>query len=371
MEHLRQNIIHDKVEPLSRDWEEKYAKLEEENEELKKLSVDKAEFSETKRLLEQRFEEAKKIREQQQDDIKHLVQYKEKMKSNIQFMSKMALLEKFGPGPHYVEIDLAFDADFPQKDETDNQTGTIIIEMAPVEEMPHVVYWFLEQVNRKLYDGCSFHRNAGHVIQGGPAPNFLSPPNPKLNKRFVDAGFHSVLFQEYSPNFQHKKYTLGFAGRPGGPDFYISTMDNSRLHGPGGQTSYEDPSEADPCFAKVVAGFDVVDRMHLSPVKPGNYKAMVNNVAIVSMKLLKEDEIVKSSKQSVSKAAKPTAENVGKPIIEKIPEDDNKSVDSKLKKDLSKKDEETAGEKKVDEDSADFKALLNEKRKKRMGRKGG
>ena len=33
-----------------------------------------------------------------------------------------------------------------------------------------------------------------------------------------------MAFQEYSPRFPHKRLTLGFAGRPGGPAFYISTM---------------------------------------------------------------------------------------------------------------------------------------------------
>ena len=31
LDHLRQDIIHEQVEPLSRDWEEKYSALEEEN----------------------------------------------------------------------------------------------------------------------------------------------------------------------------------------------------------------------------------------------------------------------------------------------------------------------------------------------------
>lgn len=193
---------------------------------------------------------------------------------------------RFGSGPHFVEITVAFDPDFPKREDTDEDHARIIIQLAPVDELPHVVYWFLEQVSRGLYDGCSFHRNAGHVIQAGPAPNFLSPPNPALHKRFKDAGFDSVLFQEYSPQFPHEKYTLGFAGRPGGPDFYISTQDNSINHGPGGQTSYENPDEADPCFARVVEGIGVVDRMHLSPNKPGGYHAMIHNVAIISMKII-------------------------------------------------------------------------------------
>jgi len=79
---------------------------------------------------------------------------------------------------------------------------------------------------------------------------------------------------------------VGFAGRPGGPDFYVSTVDNSRNHGPGGQSGYADPTEADPCFGKVVEGFDAVDRMHSMPVKPGWYNAMEENVGIAYAKIL-------------------------------------------------------------------------------------
>jgi hypothetical protein len=40
-----------------------------------------------------------------------------------------------------------------------------VIEMATMNEMPHSVYWFLEQVDRDLYDRCSFYLNAQHLIQ--------------------------------------------------------------------------------------------------------------------------------------------------------------------------------------------------------------
>ena len=110
---------------------------------------------------------------------------------------------------------------------------------------------------------------------------------------FCNTLFKYVIFDSFfntfsffsSPNFPHKKYTLGYAGRPGGPDFYISTLDNTRNHGPGGQSSYDDPGEADPCFAKVIAGFDIVDLMHKSAVKPGGYNAMEHNIAIREMTL--------------------------------------------------------------------------------------
>lgn len=208
------------------------------------------------------------------------------MQKAIQQMSKKALLEKFGPGPHFVEMFIRFDSGEGRTD-----GGYVTLELAPVDEMPHAVYWFLEQVEHKLYDGCSFHRNAAHVIQAGPVPNFLTPANsPSLAQRFKDDGLNSVLFQEYSANFQHEKYTAGYAGRPGGPDFYISTKDNSKIHGPGGQSKYGDAGDADPCFAKVTHGQDIIERMHNSPVKEGSYRAMQKNVAIVFMKRIQIKE---------------------------------------------------------------------------------
>jgi hypothetical protein len=136
------------------------------------------------------------------------------------------------------------------------------------------------------------------------------------------------LFQEYSEKFPHVKYTLGYAGRPGGPDFYISTLyvlvasakfaleyretaacdgdpnsrswfpslhlcccrrNNAAAHGPGGQGSYDDPSEADPCFAKVIEGFDAVDRMHKSDVNPGSFMRMKHYVAIRHVRILPKE----------------------------------------------------------------------------------
>ena len=60
-------------------------------------------------------------------------------------------------------------------------------------------------------------------------------------------------------------------------------------HGPGGQTSYAMASEADPCFAKVIDGFEAVDRMHKMSVKPGGYKRMNHYVAIRSAKIVKSE----------------------------------------------------------------------------------
>lgn len=51
-------------------------------------------------------------------------------------------------------------------------------------------------------------------------------------------------------------------GRPGGPEFYISTQDNVENHGPGSQGS---ATEADSCFGKIFIGERVVDRIKRQP----------------------------------------------------------------------------------------------------------
>lgn len=198
----------------------------------------------------------------------------------MQKRAKLDVIERFGPGPHRVEIEI----DFNPQEIPEGTASKFTIEMAPLDLMPYTVHFFLEQVSRGMWDGCSFHRNAGHVVQGGPVGNHLE--NKNLRALFQKSGYTSVAFQEYHPDFPHKKYTLGYAGRPGGPDFYVSVMDNTRNHGPGGQTSYKIKSEADPCFAKVVEGFDAVDRMHQLSVQEGGYKRLRNYVAIKKMTIL-------------------------------------------------------------------------------------
>lgn len=199
----------------------------------------------------------------------------------------LLLCTRFGPGPHRVEMLLAFHPDEPGT----GDAHRIVLELAPVDDMPHANYWFLSQVDKKLWNGCSFHRNAAHVLQSGWAANFLTNPDTDHKARdFKDARFDSILFQEYSPTFSHKKLTVGYAGRPGGPDFYISTMDNSINHGPGGQTAYDDVGEADPCFAKVVEGEDAVSRMHALKAHKDDFEGLVHHVAITEMRILKPAE---------------------------------------------------------------------------------
>ena len=51
----------------------------------------------------------------------------------------------------------------------------------------------------------SFHRNAGHVLQAFTEKNPATSPYDTYK-------FGGMAFQEYSPGFPHKKFTLGYAG---------------------------------------------------------------------------------------------------------------------------------------------------------------
>ena len=145
-------------------------------------------------------------------------------------------------------------------------------------EMPYTALFFARQIMAGLWDGCKIIRNAGHVIQMDPRP-------AQLRTNFKDAGLLSVAFQEYNPEFPHVKHTLGLAGRPGGPDFYISIVDNTRNHGPGGQGNYDLPAEADPAFATITSGFHVVEKIHAMETKGDNFGMLKEFVEIVSIRI--------------------------------------------------------------------------------------
>lgn len=175
----------------------------------------------------------------------------------IQRESQRQLIEMFGDKQMRVELQL----------ETKQVQGKITLEMAPHDLMPHSVHLFLFQVLHKLWDGTSFAINAPHIMQAGA----YSPEGKSVRQRFKDAGLEVVAFQEYSPKFTHEKWHIGFAGRPGGPDIYINKMDNTLNHGPGGQAHHHLEEEADPAFAKVVAGKDVLEKMFAMPATGKNF----------------------------------------------------------------------------------------------------
>lgn len=177
----------------------------------------------------------------------------EHLKEQVKEISKRDAIAKYGGGVQRVEVELIF----PNDSNEQQAAGptTFVIEMAPIHVMPHSVYTFLEMTSAGLLDGCSFILNALHVLKAAPLPYDGSSPSDKA-QAFLDKGLESVAFREYSPDYPHERYTVGFAA-DGSPSFYINTEDNTEIH------------VGDPCFAKVVSGFDTIKRLETSPTRNG------------------------------------------------------------------------------------------------------
>jgi cyclophilin family peptidyl-prolyl cis-trans isomerase len=282
---LRQALERDEFQPATEDLLEKLHVIKEQRAVLQKqMDAERVELAQ----LRKRTTEDIPTLQQQLTQLQEQSQaYKQQMHAAIQHLSRRRLVEKFGAGPYYVIVDLAFDplANVP------GDQHFIAMELASANDMPHSIYTFLEQVSNHLYDGTSFHRNAGHIVQCGPAINFLSPPGIDYVQRFVNAGLEHVLFPEYSANYPHYKYTIGFGSGGTGAvgEWYINIRDNRELHGPGGQRNRPD-AVADPCFGRVIDGFETVNRLHQSPVMEGlQQRSMEHNVAITKMTFMTQE----------------------------------------------------------------------------------
>ena len=162
---------------------------------------------------------------------------------------------RFGPGPHHVRFTIEFptNVDPPER-------GTFLVELAPLDVLPHANHIFLEQVHHELWDGTWFYLNGPHVLQAGPQ-DWDEESEGEALKVFSDVGLDQLTFPEYSPSFPHVPYTMGFTGRPGGPDWYINKVDNTNAHGPHGQFQHSLDEYADSCFAKVIEGHDTLQKV--------------------------------------------------------------------------------------------------------------
>ena len=187
------------------------------------------------------------------DRLKESEQKAGHLKEKVQMLSKREAIAKYGHQSHRVELELIFPSDL-DPDASDGPTR-FVIELAPLDLMPHSVHFFLEMVDSHLLDGCSFILNALHVLKAAPLPYDGSSAANKA-RAFTKMGLESVAFKEYAPSYPHEQYTVGFAA-DGSPSFYINTEDNSEIH------------LGDPCFGKIVEGFDTIKRLEASPTRNG------------------------------------------------------------------------------------------------------
>jgi len=176
----------------------------------------------------------------------------------------------FGPGPHRVKFTVETIVEETKTADTDlggvSSTAwhkvprSFVVELASLSEMPHSVHFFLEMIKIRIWDNTVFvhAEESEHVMSGIPI-DYTSRQMKTHHLGYL--GWKGLGFPEYSPGYaNHEKYTLGFANMVG-PAFYVNTVDNGDLHGPEGSNVRHHllTKDAEPCFGKVVEGFDVVD----------------------------------------------------------------------------------------------------------------
>lgn len=83
--------------------------------------------------------------------------------------------------------------------------GNMTLEMAPSSLMPVATSYFLNQVERGLWDGRAFFRAERHVIQASDMCGACDPHEGEKRGPHQDG----LPFQEYSPEYPHEIYTMG------------------------------------------------------------------------------------------------------------------------------------------------------------------
>lgn len=125
--------------------------------------------------------------------------------------------------------------------------GSVIkIELYP-EVAPNTVRNFISLINKKFYDGLTFHRViSGFMIQGGcPQGNGMGGPDYQIKGEFSQNGFQNDL--------AHSRGVISMARamspNSAGSQFFIMHQDAPHLDG------------AYAAFGMVIEGMDVVDKI--------------------------------------------------------------------------------------------------------------
>lgn len=187
------------------------------------------------------------------------------LQNRVRRDSKRSVIDRFGPGPHKVAMTYRL----YQQDGTLGPEQRFVIQLAPLDLVPHAVHIFLEQVDHGLWHRDTyFYLSGPHVLQFGPQmfdeqdELILDEEHYESHRiaHFIDLELEELIFPDYHDDFPHVRWTLGYTGRPGGPDLYINKMDNRQVHGPGGQDQHALYEQADPCFGIVVEGQEAMEQ---------------------------------------------------------------------------------------------------------------
>jgi cyclophilin family peptidyl-prolyl cis-trans isomerase len=144
----------------------------------------------------------------------------------------------------------------------------------------------LDLVDLQLFDGTAFIAADANRIEGGSPNHADSDQAAKLHARYAKFGYNRspLGFNEYSEDYPHTQFTIGFSGSPiAGPALAINLGDETATRGPD-----EHGMHGDPCFGKVVSGFDTLKRISEAPRAADGYR-LASNVQIETVRFKKKN----------------------------------------------------------------------------------
>jgi len=165
------------------------------------------------------------------------------VKSFVQNRAERMCRMEYGKGPFLIQ----FNVQFPDEENTE----AFQVQLASLTEMPHTIFVLMELIHLKAYHGTVIKASEGTLDAGSPTDADKSVA-VKVWDRLVKYGYEKpVSFKEHSGTFPHEEFTIGFV--EAGPALAINTVDNTQVRGPAGRD--------DPCFGKVVSGFETLTRI--------------------------------------------------------------------------------------------------------------
>ena len=225
------------------------------------------------------YNEVEKVEEgllRRMDDLEKYIQ-----KSSARFV-----LKKFGPEPHRVKVNVT---------DLRGVASSFVIEMAPLNEAPHAVYYFLQTVDQNLWNGLVMMLEGG--VSAGSFNHWMASPmrmdlrhgkHSWENARFEKAKLNHLAFTEHSSTYPPPgkfQYSVAFSGHPGGPNFYVRLdQDSSEEH-------ISDIHQQASTFGMVVEGIDVLERYfnHKATAAVPGKTSHMQLLTIESMELLRND----------------------------------------------------------------------------------
>lgn len=256
------------VENLHKDNELSFQELKQNGKTPENLAAGDETVEGTSKITDMKSEEYAKMEEEEEVLVNRI----DRLEKNIQQSAVKRLGDRYGNGQYRFKVNVR------------DQNGVLkyfVIETAMLAEMPHAIDHFFRMIEKKLWDGLALiHEPYSQIISATPI--MTDESHAWAGQRFVDANLTHMAFTEHTPTYpppHHRKFTVAFSGRPGGPGFYIS-LDNE----------LEYAHEHESTFGVVMEGRDVLYQLFLTKDKGIKRVLEIESINILPTKKPREEK---------------------------------------------------------------------------------